>query len=173
MPDLRRGVRQSKKPVNVDNADADAIVVPTARRGTRRGKAQAPKAPMPRPAGRGRGGRAMVNQNNNVELIGGRGPQLNLDVALRDQLVVGNVAENLVADCEEEGSTSPVQVGNSPTYMLERKLGKGGFGQVYVGRRVTGGSGNTGPDALEVALKLEHRNGKGCNYGPPYEWQGL
>ena len=24
---------------------------------------------------------------------------------------------------------------------------------------------------LQVALKLEHRNSKGCNYGPPYEWQ--
>ncbi|RVW47566.1 Casein kinase 1-like protein HD16 [Vitis vinifera] len=56
-------------------------------------------------------------------------------------------------------------------YKLDRKLGKGGFGQVYVGRRVTGGTGRTGPDAFEVALKLEHRNGKGCSYGPPYEWQ--
>jgi len=23
---------------------------------------------------------------------------------------------------------------------------------------------------LQVALKLEHRSSKGCNYGPPYEW---
>lgn len=22
----------------------------------------------------------------------------------------------------------------------------------------------------QVALKLEHRSSKGCNYGPPYEW---
>jgi len=22
-----------------------------------------------------------------------------------------------------------------------------------------------------VALKFEHKNSKGCNYGPPYEWQ--
>jgi hypothetical protein len=22
-----------------------------------------------------------------------------------------------------------------------------------------------------VALKFEHRTSKGCNYGPPYEWQ--
>ena len=29
-----------------------------------------------------------------------------------------------------------VQVGGSPDYYVERKLGKGGFGQVYVGRRV-------------------------------------
>lgn len=30
-----------------------------------------------------------------------------------------------------------VQVGGSPVYKTERKLGKGGFGQVYVGRRVS------------------------------------
>lgn len=45
-----------------------------------------------------------------------------------------------------------VQLGNSPLYKLDRKLGKGGFGQVYVGRRVTGGSGCNGPDAVEVIL---------------------
>ncbi|CAL5368005.1 unnamed protein product [Camellia sinensis] len=64
-----------------------------------------------------------------------------------------------------------VQLGSSPLYKLDRKLGKGGFGQVYVGRQVTGGSGHTGPDAVEVALKFEHRNNKGCSYNPPYEWQ--
>ncbi|XP_057735158.1 casein kinase 1-like protein HD16 [Arachis stenosperma] len=78
---------------------------------------------------------------------------------------------------EDEGSTAPlpekIQVGGSPLYKLERKLGKGGFGQVYVGRRLTGGNLNerTGPGAVEVALKFEHRSSKGCNYGPPYEWQ--
>lgn len=36
--------------------------------------------------------------------------------------------------------------------MLERKLGKGGFGQVYVGRHVSGGSPGerTGLGAIEV-----------------------
>jgi hypothetical protein len=43
-----------------------------------------------------------------------------------------------------------VQVGNSPEYITDRKLGKGGFGQVYVGRRVSGGAARTGPDAYEV-----------------------
>lgn len=43
-----------------------------------------------------------------------------------------------------------VQVGNSPVYKTERKLGKGGFGQVYVGRRISGGIERTGPDAIEV-----------------------
>ncbi|KAJ6791368.1 casein kinase 1-like protein HD16 [Iris pallida] len=87
-----------------------------------------------------------------------------------------NVSGGLSANRkEEEGNTSPfpdrVQVGGSPIYKVERKLGKGGFGQVFVGRRVSGGSGTTGAGALEVALKFEHRNSKGCNYGPPYEWQ--
>ncbi|XP_028778932.1 casein kinase 1-like protein HD16 [Neltuma alba] len=78
---------------------------------------------------------------------------------------------------EDEGSTAPlpekVQVGGSPMYKIERKLGKGGFGQVYVGRRISGVNMNerTGPGAVEVALKFEHRSSKGCNYGPPYEWQ--
>lgn len=46
-----------------------------------------------------------------------------------------------------------VQVGGSPLYRIERKLGKGGFGQVYVGRRVSSINPNdrtTGPGALEV-----------------------
>ncbi|CAL5206525.1 unnamed protein product [Lathyrus oleraceus] len=71
---------------------------------------------------------------------------------------------------EDEGSTPPipekVQVGGSPLYRVDRKLGKGGFGQVYVGRRIGAGAG-----ALEIALKFEHKSSKGCNYGPPSEWQ--
>lgn len=47
-----------------------------------------------------------------------------------------------------------VQVGGSPMYRIDRKLGKGGFGQVYVGRRVSGPSGGvdrtSGPGAIEV-----------------------
>lgn len=42
-------------------------------------------------------------------------------------------------------------MGGSPVYKIERKLGKGGFGQVFVGRRVTGGNDRTsGPGAMEV-----------------------
>lgn len=81
---------------------------------------------------------------------------------------------------EDEGSTAPlpekVQISNSPVYKIERKLGKGGFGQVYVGRRMSATNGSltdrsSGASAVEVALKFEHRSSKGCNYGPPYEWQ--
>lgn len=43
-------------------------------------------------------------------------------------------------------------MGGSPIYKIERKLGKGGFGQVFVGRRVSGGTErSTGPGALEVS----------------------
>ncbi|RAL38001.1 hypothetical protein DM860_000695 [Cuscuta australis] len=78
---------------------------------------------------------------------------------------------------EEEGNTAPlperVQVGGSPAYRIDKKLGKGGFGQVYVGRRINPPNPpeRTGSGAVEVALKFEHRSSKGCNYGPPYEWQ--
>lgn len=86
-----------------------------------------------------------------------------------------------VPGAEDEGSApaplpEKVQIGNSPLYKIERKLGKGGFGQVYVGRRMSATSISLndrapGVNAVEVALKFEHRSSKGCNYGPPYEWQ--
>ena len=69
-------------------------------------------------------------------------------------------------------STAQVQVGGSPVYILDKKLGKGGFGQVYLGKRVPGKGKDAEADKTppQVALKLEHRSSKGCNYGPPYEW---
>eukprot|EP00897_Mesotaenium_endlicherianum_P007893 jgi/Mesen1/7131/ME000369S06444 len=83
-------------------------------------------------------------------------------------------ADKAVAEDDNAAAPLPervVQVGGSPVYKIERKLGKGGFGQVYVGRRLSGGAERNGPQAVEVALKFEHRSSKGCNYGPPYEWQ--
>ena len=77
---------------------------------------------------------------------------------------------------EDEGNSSPfpdkVQVGGSPVYKVEGNLGKGGFGHVFFGRRLTSGNERSiGQGAVEVALKFEHTNSKGCNHGPPYEWQ--
>ncbi|KAK1287539.1 Casein kinase I isoform delta-like [Acorus calamus] len=105
---------------------------------------------------------------------GGEGVQIGEEKKMADES--GGLSANKAGAQEDEGSTTPfpekVQVGGSPVYKVERKLGKGGFGQVFVGRRVTGGSERaTGSGALEVALKFEHRSSKGCNYGPPYEWQ--
>ncbi|KAG6420343.1 hypothetical protein SASPL_116868 [Salvia splendens] len=87
----------------------------------------------------------------------------------------GNGSKGLAAEDEESTTPIPerVQVGGSPAYRIDKKLGKGGFGQVYVGRRINPPNPNerNGPGAVEVALKFEHRSSKGCNYGPPYEWQ--
>ncbi|KAG0456667.1 hypothetical protein HPP92_024455 [Vanilla planifolia] len=87
----------------------------------------------------------------------------------------GGLSANKAVGQDEEVGTVPfpekVQVGGSPIYKIERRLGKGGFGQVFLGRRVSGTSERTmGPGAYEVAIKFEHRNSKGCTYGPPYEW---
>ncbi|KAK4374875.1 hypothetical protein RND71_005552 [Anisodus tanguticus] len=50
---------------------------------------------------------------------------------------------------------SDVQVGGSPVYKVERKLGKGGFGQVLLGHRLTGGNGcANGTLAREVTWSL-------------------
>eukprot|EP00200_Dunaliella_tertiolecta_P000955 CAMPEP_0202362956 /NCGR_PEP_ID=MMETSP1126-20121109/14942_1 /ASSEMBLY_ACC=CAM_ASM_000457 /TAXON_ID=3047 /ORGANISM="Dunaliella tertiolecta, Strain CCMP1320" /LENGTH=607 /DNA_ID=CAMNT_0048957273 /DNA_START=143 /DNA_END=1963 /DNA_ORIENTATION=- len=63
-----------------------------------------------------------------------------------------------------------VCINGLPEYHVERKLGKGGFGSVYVGRRVNTTKQKDGPQSNLLALKFEHRSSKGCNYGPPYEW---
>lgn len=77
-------------------------------------------------------------------------------------------------DRKKESDNAPVpetvQVGGSPVYKVDKKLGKGGFGQVYMGTRAQATKDTEGPNANQVALKLEHRSSKGCNYGPPYEW---
>lgn len=165
MPDLRSGIPKSKRVTNIQ--ENPAVLVPTRRRGSGRGngsKAAAVKSPPPEFFGAGIGAQVHI----------GLDPEMRDLAGVPAELAVDRSAKQLAA-AEGEGSTNPlperVKLGNSPAYRLDRKLGKGGFGQVYVGRRVTGGSGRTGPNAVEVALKFEHRNSKGCSYGPPFEWQ--
>ncbi|KAI3945278.1 hypothetical protein MKX01_035039 [Papaver californicum] len=67
--------------------------------------------------------------------------------------------KGFIGEEENEGiTTAPlpekVQVGGSPMFRVDRKLGKGGLDKYML-----------------VALKFEHRSSKGCNHGPPYEWQ--
>ncbi|KAK1584177.1 hypothetical protein Q3G72_030522 [Acer saccharum] len=198
MPELRSGARRSKRldDLQPPPQPADQVenwLLPAQNRtrrrvggGRGRGNAAAVGKPgiptRPTAAGRGRGIRLIDLDPEPCEVLpeaaalGAAEPVYNPVevVADKDNAMEGASAEKLMG-VEEEASTTPVpervQVGNSPVYKIERKLGKGGFGQVYVGRRVHGGSDRTGADAIEVALKFEHRNSKGCNYGPPYEWQ--
>jgi hypothetical protein len=60
--------------------------------------------------------------------------------------------ESLVDECNFLAMVLQVQVEDSPMYKVERKLGKGGFGQVYVGRRVSAVNTNdkAGAGAVEV-----------------------
>ncbi|KAJ6830957.1 casein kinase 1-like protein HD16 isoform X1 [Iris pallida] len=112
------------------------------------------------------------------EIGGGREDEEGIGERRMDDYDSGGKSAGKLAGGEEEGGAAPlpekVQVGGSPLYKIERKLGKGGFGQVYVGRRISTTNTNdrmAGANAVEVALKFEHRTSKGCNYGPPYEWQ--
>ncbi|KAJ4886224.1 Protein kinase family protein [Raphanus sativus] len=199
MPELRSGARRSRRledqPQVVEQAENIALPPPQA--ATRRrggggggggggrgngGLAKAAVPPRPTAAGRGRGVRLRELEPEPCEVRPAAGalgvvePALNRVEGLADQdIAAEGGSPEKVAGTEDDSSIGPVpervQVGNSPVYKTERKLGKGGFGQVYVGRRVSGGSDRIRADAIEVALKLEHRNSKGCNFGPPYEWQ--
>ncbi|KDD76924.1 hypothetical protein H632_c65p1 [Helicosporidium sp. ATCC 50920] len=64
-----------------------------------------------------------------------------------------------------------VQVSNSPVYLTGKRLGKGGFGQVFLGTRASKSRRGVDAKPSEVALKFEHKSSKGCMPGgPPYEW---
>ncbi|CAN8300454.1 unnamed protein product [Cochlearia groenlandica] len=180
MPELRSGSRRLRQPTpQAENIELPPQAATTRRRGGGRGRGN---AAHPRAAGaaigRGRGIRLIDLEAEPCEVRPAVGEPAAFNqvarVADKDIDMEGGNAEKVVG-VEEDSSTPPVpervQVGNSPIYKTERKLGKGGFGQVFVGRRVSGGSDRIGADAVEVALKFEHRNSKGCNFGPPYEWQ--
>ncbi|KAG7033670.1 Casein kinase 1-like protein HD16 [Cucurbita argyrosperma subsp. argyrosperma] len=201
MPELRSGARRSRRlddlqPCTQPLDQGENLAVPAPNRTRRRvgggrgrgGNAAVAKGPSvaiparPTAARRGRGIRLIDLDPEPCEVLpeagalGAAEPVFNRveAVANKDMAIEGGSPDKVIG-VEEEAGTAPipdrVQVGNSPVYKVEKKLGKGGFGQVFVGRRVSGGTDQTGPDAIEVALKLEHHNSKGCSYGPPYEWQ--
>ncbi|XP_057955630.1 casein kinase 1-like protein HD16 [Malania oleifera] len=193
MPELRRGVRRGRAPVDQrrNPVISEHLVgnyirtrAAAAKEAAKAKAAEAVEEGRPRTrlaAKKEKEPQVIVISERNSD--SDREQSRKLEDAEVERIVVGTMGDdsgglsaNKVTGQEEEGSTAPfperVQVGGSPLYKVERKLGKGGFGQVFVGRRVSGGNDRTtGPGAMEVALKFEHRNSKGCNYGPPYEWQ--
>ncbi|KAF8096600.1 hypothetical protein N665_0305s0022 [Sinapis alba] len=182
MPELRRGVRRGRV--------TDAVALnqqPTDKNQrknngkTRKPVAEAVERPRTRLAARRlkEEDKVIVQEIKDSDIDKKKGKEVvGEEEEEKKVMAIGNDSggSNKAAAQEEEGNTAPfperVQVGGSPIYKVERKLGKGGFGQVFVGRRVSGGNDRSaGASILEVALKFEHRSSKGCNYGPPHEWQ--
>ncbi|WOL14142.1 casein kinase 1-like protein HD16 [Canna indica] len=180
MPELRSGPRRGRAQQNpVVKATRGAATATRKRRGSaaardaETGHDNALTRPTQREEGiglvedGGEVGRVGVKENREEQVGGKR----------MDEFESGGRSADKLPGAEDEGNTAPlpekVQIGNSPVYRIDRKLGKGGFGQVYVGRRISANVDDrtTGSNVLEVALKFEHRTSKGCNYGPPYEWQ--
>ncbi|XXG45862.1 hypothetical protein AAC387_Pa02g0831 [Persea americana] len=190
MRELRSGARrgraqQQQQPIAV--VEGQGVAANTRRRRTPKNNRQAAQEPAAAAvdeniAVRDCGPTRSLEAKEEARLLegvgdfGGERKELVEEKKMEDQDSGGKSADKVAAG-EDEGSTTPipekVQVGGSPVYRIERKLGKGGFGQVYVGRRIPPPAlaDRTGPGAAEMALKFEHRSSKGCNYGPPYEWQ--
>jgi serine/threonine protein kinase len=153
MPVLRSAARRAREALRNPTAAAAA------------GVAEVAAAPAPPPAETSRRATRAAAREGEREEIRPAEVELGMD----DPDSGARSADRVAADDEGNGTPVPemVQVGNSPKYRVDRKLGKGGFGQVYVGRRISA----NGPGAVEVGLKFEHRTSKGCNNAPPYEWQ--
>ncbi|XP_066306978.1 casein kinase 1-like protein HD16 [Miscanthus floridulus] len=158
MPVLRSAARRAREAQGSPAAAEDKAPAAAA--------AAAAPAPAPPPAEkRRRVTRAEEREREEirpVEVVAGEGGDDEGERGMDD----ADSADKLADDEGSPPVPDTVQVGSSPKYRVEKKLGKGGFGQVYVGHRMLA----TGPGAVEVALKFEHRTSKGCHYGPPYEW---
>lgn len=187
MPELRSGVRRGRahrNPNAIRIEDERVTAVRTRpRRAAQNRRGEVVVDGGERDVLRGLGLQATSFEEEEVKVLGATGggggsgpPREEVAEKEMDEYDSGGRSGDKGPGAEDEGSTAPlpekVQVGGSPVYKIDRKLGKGGFGQVYVGRRIGGNSNErTGAGAVEVALKFEHRSSKGCNYGPPYEWQ--
>ncbi|RVW12915.1 Casein kinase 1-like protein HD16 [Vitis vinifera] len=185
MPELRSGVRRGRahrNPNAIRIEDESVTAVRTRpRRAAQNRRGEVVVDGGERDTLRGLGLQATSFEEEEVKVLGATGggsgpPREEVAEKEMDEYDSGGRSGDKGPGAEDEGSTAPlpekVQVGGSPVYKIDRKLGKGGFGQVYVGRRIGGNSNErTGAGAVEVALKFEHRSSKGCNYGPPYEWQ--
>ncbi|XP_061348559.1 casein kinase 1-like protein HD16 isoform X2 [Gastrolobium bilobum] len=170
MPELRSGVRRGRAAVGQKgseparkNVKTRAAVAAAPEKGRPRTRLAAKKLEREKPL------IVISEPDSNIERAKAKKNKEEGEGVMGDES--GGLSANKGVAPEDDANTPPfperVQVGGSPMYKIERKLGKGGFGQVFVGRRERA----TGPGAMEVALKFEHRNSKGCNYGPPYEWQ--
>ncbi|XP_065623989.1 casein kinase 1-like protein HD16 [Quercus suber] len=162
MPELRSGARRSKRvddlypaPQPIDQGDNWLLPAQNrtrrraAGRGRAGGNAALAKGPSPavltRPtaAARGRGIRLIDLDPEPCEVLpeavalGAAEPLYNqVEVVADIDIGMEGGSADKVMGVEEEASTTPVpervKVGNSPVYKIERKLGKGGFGQVYL-----------------------------------------
>ncbi|KAI3690081.1 hypothetical protein L2E82_48056 [Cichorium intybus] len=156
MPQLRSGPPRSKRLGDIQPADqAENIVSPTQNRtrkktggGRERGNnaaAGVAKGPM-RPTSRGRGIRLIdLDPEPHCEIVPNKGPVGVVEPvvnAVVDKDMEGGSADKIMG-AEEERNATPILL------LVEQ----------------------TGPDAIEVALKFWHPNSKACNYGPPYECQ--
>ncbi|KAJ6811807.1 casein kinase 1-like protein HD16 isoform X1 [Iris pallida] len=178
MPELRSGTRRDR--TNPNPAPVAPPERPRRRAAAARNRRTAASAPaedlIANAGGEAAGTEVRILEGGGE--IGGGVDEEGIGERRMDDYGSGGKSADKFAGGEEEGCAAPlpekVQVGGSPLYKIERKLGKGGFGQVYVGRRISTTNTNGrmgGANAVEVALKFEHRTSKGCNYGPPYEWQ--
>ncbi|KAF5771027.1 hypothetical protein HanRHA438_Chr14g0677311 [Helianthus annuus] len=164
MPQLRSGARRSKQLVNlqpathpIDQTENDTAPTRTRRKtggGRGRDDAGLVAATIGRSVagGRGRGVRLI---DLDLEPLSEVVPELvargvgelafnRIDAVADKDIAMDGGSGNKVIGVEEDGNTPAVpervRVGNSPIYKTDRKLGKGGFGQVYVGRRVSSGT---------------------------------
>ncbi|KAF2559967.1 hypothetical protein F2Q68_00017814 [Brassica cretica] len=167
MPELRRGVRRGRvtDAVAPNQQPADKNLRKSNGKAVAVGVAERPRTRLA--ARRLKEEDKVIIQENLKDSDKKKGKEVVVEEEEEEKevMAIGNDSggSNKAAAQEEEGNTAPfperVQVGGSPLYKVERKLGKGGFGQVFVGRRISGGNDRSaGASILEVMqLCLSYR----------------